>query len=105
LSLADLSRPLSRRLPFPGWHFSIGHLSLQFGFGDVFALYLVAFALAALAFFLRFTRSGIAIRALSENPERAELLGISTRKLSTLVWTIAGVLSAVTIIASAMVAQ
>jgi ABC-type branched-subunit amino acid transport system ATPase component/ABC-type branched-subunit amino acid transport system permease subunit len=42
------------------------------------------------------TPYGIAIRASAVNPDRAELSGISTKRVSTLVWVIAGVLSTLT---------
>src|SRR5207248_11544169 len=39
---------------------------------------------------------GVAIRAVAGNAERAELVGISTRRVSTLVWVLAGALSTLT---------
>ena len=51
---------------------------------------------AGLAVLLQRTPYGIAIRATAENPDRAELAGISTRRVSTLVWILAGVLSTLT---------
>lgn len=59
-------------------------------------LLFVPAVIAALAFFLNRTRYGLAIRAAATNPERAELVGISTRRVSTLVWVLAGVLSTLT---------
>jgi len=52
--------------------------------------------LAGLALFLTRTPLGLAIRAGADNPDRAELAGISTRRISTLVWVVAGILSTVT---------
>jgi ABC-type branched-subunit amino acid transport system ATPase component/ABC-type branched-subunit amino acid transport system permease subunit len=52
--------------------------------------------LAGLALFLTRTPQGLAIRAGADNPDRAELAGISTKRISTLVWVVAGVLSTVT---------
>ncbi|MEY2451971.1 MAG: hypothetical protein QOD92_1545 [Acidimicrobiaceae bacterium] len=49
-----------------------------------------------LVLFLNRTPYGIAIRAAAVNPDRAELAGISTKRVSTLVWVIAGVLSTLT---------
>jgi branched-chain amino acid transport system permease protein len=48
--------------------------------------------------FLRFTDYGIAIRASAENGDRANLLGIPVKRLSTLVWAMAGFLSATAVI-------
>ncbi len=50
--------------------------------------------LFAFAVFLRRTALGVGIRATSSNAERAMLLGIPVRRLSTVVWALAGVLSA-----------
>jgi branched-chain amino acid transport system permease protein len=54
-----------------------------------------------LAWFLRYTSLGTAIRATSENAERAMLLGLPVRRLSTTVWALAAVLSALTIMLTA----
>jgi ABC-type branched-subunit amino acid transport system permease subunit len=51
---------------------------------------------AGLVLFLNRTPYGLAIRAAAGNPDRAELAGISTKRVSTLVWVIAGVLSTLT---------
>jgi ABC-type branched-subunit amino acid transport system ATPase component/ABC-type branched-subunit amino acid transport system permease subunit len=59
----------------------------------------IAFApaiIAGLALFLGRTPHGLAIRAAADNPDRAELSGISAKRVSTLVWVLAGVLSTVT---------
>jgi branched-chain amino acid transport system permease protein len=49
--------------------------------------------LAAMAAFFRFTSVGIAVRASAENEDKASLLGINTKTLSTLVWVLAAGLS------------
>src|SRR5437870_4688366 len=56
----------------------------------------VPVVIAALAWFLLRTDNGVAVRAAAENADRAMLLGIPVRRLSTLVWAIAGGLSALT---------
>jgi branched-chain amino acid transport system permease protein len=91
----DPVRPL---IPLGGFHFQVGTLKIQFGFPEVFALEVSAVALLGVAAFFRFTRSGVAVRAMAENAERAELLGISTGKLSLTVWTLAGLLSGIGVI-------
>ncbi len=45
--------------------------------------------------FFRYTRYGIAIRATAENDENARLLGVSTRRVSLVVWGMAGGLSTI----------
>ena len=52
--------------------------------------------IAALGWFINRTWYGVAIRASAENADRAELVGISTKRISTLVWVVAGVLSTLT---------
>ena len=53
----------------------------------------VALVMAALTAFFRFTRLGIAVRASADNDERASLLGIPVKRVSTVVWVIAAVCS------------
>ncbi|MEO7836348.1 MAG: branched-chain amino acid ABC transporter permease, partial [Acidimicrobiales bacterium] len=78
--------------PFSSFRFSLGGSIFK---GDhLVALLVVAGAAAALAAFFRFTRAGIAVRASAENAERASMLGIPVKRLSTLVWMLATLLSA-----------
>lgn len=78
--------------PLEGFSFTIR--PFEFGFGHLLALILVPLALLGIGFFLRRTRLGTAVRASSENAERAEMLGINVKLLSTVVWAIAGALAA-----------
>lgn len=55
---------------------------------------LVALALASVAFF-RYSRTGTAILAVSQEPVAAEVVGISVGRISLITWTIAGFLGAV----------
>jgi branched-chain amino acid transport system permease protein len=89
------SRPF---LPFPGWHFGVGGFPAKYGFPEVLSIELLAFAVIGVVCFLRFTRAGVAIRALAENSERASLLGIPVGSLSTMVWALAGALSTLAVI-------
>jgi branched-chain amino acid transport system permease protein len=86
------------RLPFPGFHFNVGSLDLRFGFPELLAIELAVVALVAVAVLFRFTRLGVAVRALAENADRASLLGISVSTLSMVVWVMAGALSGVGVI-------
>jgi len=52
---------------------------------------------AALGAFFKFTDMGIAIRASAENGERASLLGIPINRVSTVVWVLAAVMSALAV--------
>lgn len=78
-------------------------LDIEFRIGDVFfgaehLVVLVVFPLilAALIGFFRFTDFGAAVQAAAENADRARLLGISVRRVSTAVWMIAGLLAGLT---------
>lgn len=57
--------------------------------------------LLALAWFMLKTNIGIAVRAAADNSDRALLYGIPVRRLSTIVWTVAGGLAALTFILKA----
>lgn len=64
-----------------------------FGGTEVLAVVLAPLLMVALALFLRGTDIGIAVRAAAERSDRAALLGIPVRRLQTLVWMVAAVLS------------
>ena len=79
--------------PFSGLRFRLGPVSLT---GDhLFAIVVVAGLVVALGAFFRYTDIGIAVRASAENADRASLLGIPVRRVSTIVWMLAAVLSAI----------
>ncbi len=63
----------------------------------VLVLIVVPVVLFGLAWFLRSTDYGLGIRAAADNDDRANLLGLPTRRLSSLVWVLAAVLSAVAV--------
>ena len=92
------SADIRRDLPFPGFDFQVGDYPLPFGFSEIFAIELSIVALVLVALFFRYTRQGVAVRALAENRERAGLLGISVGALSSVVWTISGVLGGAAVI-------
>jgi branched-chain amino acid transport system permease protein len=76
------------------FHLQIGVKTLA---GDELLIMIaVPFVIAGLAWFLLRTDSGVAVRAAAENSDRALLLGIPVRRLATIVWMIAGGLSALT---------
>jgi branched-chain amino acid transport system permease protein len=62
------------------------------------AILVVPVLLGALAWFMRYSPYGIAIRAAADNGDRARLLAVPVRRLSTLVWAITGVLSATAVL-------
>ena len=61
----------------------------------------VPFVIAGLAWFLLRTDAGVAVRASAENADRALMLGIPIRRLSTIVWMLAGGLATLTFILKA----
>ena len=63
----------------------------------VLVLLVVPAVLGGLAWFLRSTDYGIGIRAAADNDDRANLLGLPTRRLSSLVWILAAILSAIAV--------
>src|SRR3954452_11594795 len=76
------------------FHMQIGVKTLA---GDeLLIMVAVPVVIAGLAWFLLRTDSGVAVRAAAENSDRALLLGIPVRRLATIVWMIAGGLSALT---------
>jgi ABC-type branched-subunit amino acid transport system ATPase component/ABC-type branched-subunit amino acid transport system permease subunit len=78
--------------PFDSLHFSVGQVVLN---GNYVAIVVVtALVVGALSLFFRLTRTGLAVRASAENADRARLLGIPVTRMATLVWILAGLLSA-----------
>jgi branched-chain amino acid transport system permease protein len=66
---------------------------LVFTADHVAALIIAPLALLGVGLMLRFTSIGIAIRASAERADRASLLGIPVKRLQTVVWAVAAVLS------------
>jgi ABC-type branched-subunit amino acid transport system ATPase component/ABC-type branched-subunit amino acid transport system permease subunit len=68
---------------------------------DLLIAIVVPVVLVVLGWFLLRTDAGVAVRSVADNSDRARLLGIPVRRLSTLVWVIAGLLAGLTGILSA----
>ena len=68
---------------------------------EILIMMVVPPVLAGLAWFLLRTDVGIAVRASAENEDRALLLGIPVKRLSTIVWMVAGGLAALTFVLKA----
>lgn len=69
------------------WH------PITFNGGHLLILIVVPIVVVALGAFFRYTRVGVAVRASAESADRAALLGIPVKRIGTLVWTIAALLS------------
>jgi branched-chain amino acid transport system permease protein len=79
--------------PFRNMKLHLGPTILS---GDhLFAIVVGGACVIGLGAFFKFTDMGIAVRASAENGERASLLGIPVNRVSTVVWIVATVLSAV----------
>jgi branched-chain amino acid transport system permease protein len=106
-SFRDLSGPEGLRpyLPLRGFRFTVGSLPQKFGFPEVLAIELTVVALILVFLFFRFTRTGVAVRALAENGERAKLLGISVGTMTTIVWIIASILAGLSVTMSGLVSN
>lgn len=89
----DLEHVTTFPTPFQGFEFALG--IVRFTGDSVVTVLIVSVLVAALAAFFRFTDLGIAVRAAAENAPRASLLGVPVGRVSTIVWVIAGLLSAV----------
>lgn len=75
--------------------------SLSIGRRQTSVILLVVPVLVALGWFLNRTRTGMHIRAVADSPENARLVGISPKRVSTLVWGMAAGFAAYTQIALA----
>jgi branched-chain amino acid transport system permease protein len=76
-------------------HFSV--FPLVFSADHVVAMVVAPMALVGVALMLRFTNIGIAIRASAERADRAMMLGVPVKRLQTIVWAVAAMLSFVAI--------
>jgi branched-chain amino acid transport system permease protein len=79
--------------PFQGFRFSVG--VVRFSGDSVVTLLVVGAVVAGLAAFFRYTDMGIAVRASAENAERALMVGIPVRRVATVVWALAALLSGI----------
>ena len=88
LALPDTAAAATFPLPFSGvWH-PTG--SLVVFARDVLVLIVAPVSIIALALFMTRTKLGLLVRASASNPDTARLYGISVKRTSTIVWTIAG---------------
>ncbi|HEY3844830.1 MAG TPA: ATP-binding cassette domain-containing protein [Acidimicrobiales bacterium] len=68
---------------------------------DLLIAIAVPVILVVLGWFLLRTDAGTAVRSIADNADRARLLGIPVKRLSTLVWIIAGALAGLSVILAA----
>ncbi len=87
----DLTVP-PQNFPSP-FNFSFEIKPVTFRGNDVIAMVAIPLVILALAAMFRYTNVGIAIRGSAESAERAFLLGVPVKRIQTVVWIIASVLS------------
>ena len=76
--------------------FSLGGIPFRGEYTIV--LIIVPLLVAGLAYFLNRTMYGVTIRAAADNPDATRLAGASVKRVSTVVWALAGMLAAATFI-------
>jgi branched-chain amino acid transport system permease protein len=91
---------LTPRLQVP-WHVTASIGSVLLRGEDFVAMIAIPLLAIGLTWFLNRTTFGTALQAAAENPDRARLLGINVRRMSSLVWLIAGLLAGATAILEA----
>jgi branched-chain amino acid transport system permease protein len=85
-------RPANNQIHFPlTFHFTIE--PIVFSADHLVALVVAPLALLGVAAVLRYTSIGVAIRASAESADRASLLGVPVKRLQTVVWSLAALLS------------
>ena len=84
----------AHQLPLPGLmgQVEVGTLTVSLAHLGVIAS--TVLSCAALAAFFRFSRAGLALRACSENPRIAAMMGVSTSGMHTLAWALGAALAA-----------
>jgi len=80
-------------------HFTVN--PLVFSADHVAAILIAPLALLGVAVMLRFSSIGIAVRASAERADRASMLGIPVKRLHTIVWALAGLLSFIGVVLQA----
>ena len=102
LTLLPFVAPNDVFVPYPTpfhWTWNVGGGILTPA--DTTILIIAPIVAIALAAFFRFSPWGLGMRAMSENADSARLSGVWVKRMSTLAWAIAGLLSAITAILNA----
>ncbi|MBI2706495.1 MAG: ABC transporter permease [Actinobacteria bacterium] len=84
--------PVSQN-PSEPFSFTFEVSPITFHASALLAIVVAPLCIAAIAVFLRYTAVGMAVRASAERSDRASLLGIPVKRLQTVVWVMATVLS------------
>ena len=85
-------QPTANQIHFPlSFHFTIQ--PIVFSADYLVAVIVAPLAMLGVAALLRFTNIGVAIRASAESADRASMLGVPVKRLQTVVWAVAALLS------------
>src|SRR3954452_6921029 len=87
--------------PWQGWAITNSRGEPIINGNQVFAFAVIILLTVMLVIVLKRTRLGIALRASSENADRAALLGVPVERVTTAAWALAGLLSAMAIFCQA----
>lgn len=85
-------QPTTNQIHFP-LHLQWTIEPIVFSSDYLVAVVVAPLALVGVAALLRFTSIGIAVRASAESADRASLLGVPVKRLQTVVWSVAALLS------------
>lgn len=88
-------------LPFPDVTWVLSPVRLHVG--DIATFVAAAAVVAGLIVYFRLTRSGVRMRGVADNPQRAATLGISVRRVASLSWVMAGGLSSLAAVLGVLV--
>ncbi|MEY2399130.1 MAG: branched-chain amino acid transport system permease protein livM [Actinomycetota bacterium] len=95
LGATKLIDPAPPSTPFTRIHFQMGNF--RFDANSLVVVFWVAVVVVGLTLFLKATDIGLAVRGSAENADRAALLGIPVKWVSTVVWMLAAALSSLAI--------
>jgi len=78
----------------PLTHYALRWFPVTFTGDSLLLVVVTIIVLVGMVMFFKLSSVGIAVRGIAENEDRAALVGVNTKRISTLVWVIAGALSA-----------
>ncbi|WP_328539352.1 branched-chain amino acid ABC transporter permease [Streptomyces sp. NBC_00344] len=87
---AENARPFPE---LPGGPYHLGSIDIQSA--DLFLIIAAPLCMAALAFFVRTSRTGRAMQATAQDPDTAQLMGIDTNRIIVIAFAIGGLFAAV----------
>ncbi len=95
LGATKLIDPSPARTPFSSITFQVGNF--KFDANSLVVVFWVGVVVIGLTLFFKATDIGLAVRGSAENADRAALLGIPIKRVSTVVWMLAAALSSLSV--------